>query len=525
MRFFNTAGPVKPELHYCLPPLERFSLSEVLSLIDQMKYFVLHAPRQTGKTSALLELMDYLNQEGTYKAVYLNVEAGQTARENVNEGIRAVLSHMGLRARQHVNDPFPEQIWHDVLMKNGGNDALHYVISLWAEKSDKPLVLLIDEIDSLIGDTLISVLRQLRSGYDKRPSSFPQSIILCGVRDVRDYRIHSDKEKAVITGGSAFNIKAESLRMGNFTKQEVMSLYYCHTEKTGQKFSDNALDTAWEYTEGQPWLVNALGYEACFKMKENTDRSMMVTSEMIHQAAEAIILRRETHLDQLADKLKEERVRKVIAPVLAGEEGLKDAGDDDIWYVRDLGLIRIEGNVRIANRIYQEVIPRALTYTTQIGITHETLWYVKKDGSLDMDKLLAAFQDFFRKHFDEWSKDMQYKEASAQLLMQAFLARIVNAGGQIYREYGLGRKRTDLLIIWRYGEKVQEVVIELKIRYGTTEKTVKEGLPQIFEYMDKCGADQGHLVIFDRRKSISWSKKIFRRQKQYKGRKISVWGM
>ena len=57
MRFFNTAGPVNPQDHYCLPPLTRLNLDEVLSLIAQKKYFLLHAPRQTGKTSCLLALM------------------------------------------------------------------------------------------------------------------------------------------------------------------------------------------------------------------------------------------------------------------------------------------------------------------------------------------------------------------------------------------------------------------------------------------------------------------------------------
>ena len=76
MRFFNTAGPTECDSHYCLEPLERFELEEILSLIDQKKYFVLHAPRQTGKTTCLLSLMKYLNREGRYKCLYINVEAG-----------------------------------------------------------------------------------------------------------------------------------------------------------------------------------------------------------------------------------------------------------------------------------------------------------------------------------------------------------------------------------------------------------------------------------------------------------------
>ena len=219
MRFFNTAGPVRCEDHYCLPPLERFDLTEILSLIAQKKYFVLHAPRQTGKTTCLLALMDYLNASGSYRCLYFNVESAQAARENVRQGMRAILSEMASSAVDFLEDDFLKTRWVKVLEESGEYAALGELLSLWAKESQLPLVIFIDEIDSLIGDTLISVLRQLRTGYSKRPAMFPQSIVLCGVRDVRDYRIHSATDKAIITGGSAFNIKAESLRLGNFSKR------------------------------------------------------------------------------------------------------------------------------------------------------------------------------------------------------------------------------------------------------------------------------------------------------------------
>lgn len=164
--------------------------------------------------------------------------------------------------------------------------------------SEKPLILLIDEIDALVGDTLISVLRQLCAGYYKRPEFFLQSIILCGVRDVRDYRIHSSAGKAIITGGSAFNIKAESLRLGDFTQQDVETLYTQHTTETGQPFTTEAVTLAWHLTQGQPWLVNALAYETTFNLAAGRDRSHPITAEMIQIAKENLILRRETHLDQ-----------------------------------------------------------------------------------------------------------------------------------------------------------------------------------------------------------------------------------
>ncbi|MFQ5616312.1 MAG: AAA family ATPase, partial [Anaerolineales bacterium] len=223
MRFFNTAGPVRCQDHYCIPPLTRFELDEILMLIEQKKYFILHAPRQVGKTSYLLALRDYLNKQGRYRCVYFNVEVAQTDRENVPSAMRSLLGEMVSRARTTLDDSFPQSVWQDVLRENGGA-ALNPVLTRWAEASPKPLILLIDEIDSLVGDTLISVLRQLRAGYDKRPASFPQSVILCGVRDLHDYRIHASREKAVITGGSAFNIKAASLRMDDFERQEVETL-------------------------------------------------------------------------------------------------------------------------------------------------------------------------------------------------------------------------------------------------------------------------------------------------------------
>ncbi|MCE7985124.1 MAG: ATP-binding protein [Caldilinea sp. CFX5] len=526
MRFFNTAGPVKPELHYCLPPLQRFDLAEVLLLIDQQKYFVLHAPRQVGKTSYLLALMDYLNGVGNYRALYFNVEVAQTAREDVARGMVAILSMLSSMARTRLHDTFPESIRQAVLANHGGDAALFELLTQWAQASDKPLVLLIDEIDALVGDTLISVLRQLRAGYANRPVNFPQSIILCGVRDVRDYRIHSDREKTVITGGSAFNVKAESLRLGDFDRAEMELLYHQHTKETGQVFKADTLELMWELTRGQPWLVNALGYEVCFKMKEGRDRTQPITADMVAKAKENLILRRETHLDQLTDKLKEPRVHRVIAPILAGDGEPEKLPADDVQYVADLGLITTKGQIRIANKIYQEVIPRELIYTTQLTITHQPEWYIAGDGRLDIPKLLAAFQQFFREHSASWLQQFDYQEAGPQLLLQAFLQRIVNGSGQITREYGLGRDRTDLLVLWSQGDiQTQRVVIETKLRRGKVVTTIKKGGEQTWRYMDSSAADEGHLVIFDRDQAKPWSEKVFTRTESFQGRIIQVWGM
>ncbi len=525
IKFFNTAGPVDRENHYKIDPLQRINLDEIQLLIDSQKYFVLHAPRQTGKTSLLLALMKYLNSRGNYTCLYLNVESAQAARENVKDGIQAILNILANDAVDYLGDTYLKSSWMQIFNENGTFTALQVALNLWCKANKKPIVLLIDEIDSLVGDTLISVLRQLRSGYPKRPGMFPQSIILCGVRDVRDYRIHSDIEKTIITGGSAFNIKSTSLRLGDFTTEEIKALYLLHTTETGQSFNDDVFPLVWDLTDGQPWLVNALAYETCFKMKEGKDRSVTITPGMINQAKENLILRRETHLDQLSDKLKEERVRRVLEPLLACSQEAKKIPEDDVDYTIDLGLVKKDRQIRIANRIYREVIPRTLTYSTQLTINQEASWYLKDDGTIDMDKLLTAFQEFFRKNFEHWIDGFEYSEAGPQLLLQAFLQRIVNGGGSVEREYGLGRQRTDLLVQWPYKSGKQEAVIELKLLYGKLETTIEKSLEQTWQYMDKCGTDEGYLLIFNRSPGVSWEEKIFKKEQNFNSTKITVYGM
>ena len=531
-KFFNTAGPIQSDIHYNVNPLHRINLDELEQLILQRKYFILHAPRQTGKTSCLLALRDYLNEQGDYIAVYANVEAGQAARNDVLRVVTATTSAIADRLSLVLKDRMPQELFQEMKHKENADSLLTAYLREICGILPKPLVLFIDEIDALVGDSLVSVLRQIRAGYDQRPQYFPISIVLCGVRDVRDYRIVLSNQD-IITGGSAFNIKAESLRLGNFSKEEIHELYMQHTAATGQEFAEACFPMIWEATEGQPWLVNALGYEVTIKMKENRDRSIRIIPEMIYKAQERIIYRRDTHIDILIDKLREERVRNVIAPMLANEDGEVEQHlkDDDIQYVIDLGLIVRDKPLRVANAIYKEVIPRELTWARQQTLIQQSAWYMNPDNSINMEKLLLDFQQFFRENADAWIERFDYKESGPQLLLQAFLQRVVNGGGYIDREYGLGRGRTDLLITKplteQYGGPFQRIVLELKIFRSNMAATIEKGLQQTLEYMDKCGGtiNEGHFILFDRRPERSWDDKIWHRTEVYRGRKIEVWGM
>ena len=531
MRFFNTEGPVRAEDHYAIPPLKRGNVGEILDLIRAKRYFVLHAPRQTGKTSALIALRDLLNSGqggGDFRCVDVNVEVGQVARDDTERGIRAIMGSLADSAML-LGDDFPAGVWLDVLENMGPENALKGLLTRWCLANPTPLVLLVDEIDSLVGDTLLSVLRQLRAGYQQRPKGFPQSIVLCGVRDIRDYRIRSSSGE-VVAGGSPFNVAAKSLRLGDFTRRETRRLMLQHTLETKQRFTPAARKAVWEQTQGQPWLVNALCAGACFDSEAGRDRSRAIGVGDVNDAREELILSRRTHLDQLAHKLEEERVRRVVEPILAGGEA--EHSLRDLEYARDLGLLAPDRPPRIANPIYAEVVPRELGYVLQDSLDVDDAWYVDAAGVVDLSKLLTAFATFYSEHAEHWLRRFnEYGEAASQLILQAYLQRIVNGGGRIEREYGLGRGRTDLLVLWP-GEAGQpydlwrRFVIECKVLRASDrrsmEATIERGMEQTLGYMEKCNAEEGHLVVFDRRKEPSARERLGE-DLERDGRRVTVW--
>ena len=531
MRKFNTEGPIIAEDHYHVPPLERVDLREILELIRDKRYFVMHAPRQTGKTSALLALRDLLNSGavGDFRCVYVNVEAAQAMRENVEPAMRVILGALASRARS-VGDAFLYDVWPGIL-ETFGTGALAEALTRWCEAESKPVVLLIDEIDTLIGDTLISVLRQLRAGYDLRPSGFPQSVVLCGVRDVRDYRIHSSSENAMVAGGSAFNVKAESLRLGDFTDADVRTLLAQHTEETGQPFTPEALSTVWRQTRGQPWLVNALCRRACFGGDAGRDRSRAITADDLLDAQEHLILSRVTHLHQLADKLQEDRVRRVVEPLLSGASE-DESSTPDLEYVRDLGLIarrhsathrqsdlRGDGAARAYLCRPGEDAPRSHVVPGRGRRPRPRQAAGRLPGILP--RALRALGSAFRLRRSRPAAPVTGVLAANRQRRGAHRAR-VRAGTRAHRP-------AHRLATCRRGgtpNAACRFVVECKVLHKSLERTIREGLAQTAGYMDRCAAQSGHLVIFDRTAGKPWKDKIFRRHEHAAdGHAITVWGM
>ncbi|MBU6346958.1 MAG: ATP-binding protein, partial [Cyanobacteria bacterium REEB494] len=368
-------------------------------------------------------------------------------------------------------------------------------LSEWSTQSPRPLVILLDEIDSLTDEALIFILRQLRSGFPRRPQGFPHSVGLIGMRDVRDYKVKSGGSERLNTS-SPFNIKAESLTLSNFTLPEVEELYLQHTQATGQVFTIEAIQQAFYLTDGQPWLVNALARQATQVLVK--DITQPITVEVINRAKEILIQRQDTHLDSLAERLREDRVKAIIQPMLSGSD-LPDTPEDDRRFLLDLGLVKRSplGGLTIANPIYQEVIPRVLSQGSQDSLPQIQPTWLNADNTLNPDKLLHAFLEFWRQHGEPLLRSAPYHEIAPHLVLMAFLHRVVNGGGTLEREYAIGSGKMDICL--RYGQVVMG--IELKVRREKLDPLSK-GLTQLDKYLDGLGLDTGWLVIFDRRPGL-----------------------
>lgn len=473
-----------------IDPLRR--LAGLAELVDGQNYFVLHAPRQVGKTTSFERWTEALTAAGSYSALVVSCEVGRATPDDVGATEDTLLASWRLEARQSLAPELQPPAW----PAEAEGARIFAALGAWAAACPRPLVLVLDEIDALRGPALLSVLSQLRLGHRYRPRAFPWSIGLVGMRDVRDYKGASGGSASLETS-SPFNIKVESLTMRDFEPDELRELYAQHTAETGQAFEPEAVDRAYALTRGQPWLVNALAREATSAVPNRTEP---IGRAAIDAARERLVLRQDTHLDSLAERLREDRVRRVIEPILAGL-GAPNLAPDDLRFAQDLGLVRRGdgGALEIANPIYREVIPRVLALGPQSFLPSITPTWLTPHGRLDGGALLDAFVAFWRQHAEPLMSAAPYHEVAPHLVLMAFLHRVVNGSGTITREYATGSGRLDLLVEYGRGDDRDRLAIELKVWRPSSPDPRADGLVQLDGYLSSSSLDAGWLVIFDRR--------------------------
>jgi hypothetical protein len=527
IKLFNTVGSCIPSEHYMLPVLPR--LPEVDELIEDKFYFVIHAPRQSGKTTFLNFLNDEINSQGKYYSLYCSL----STLKNIADRHEAIIAiHEQLNKSMYFSDidliAEKAYSYNTLPFIKDTTTSISMMLTKLCSSLDKDLVILFDEADCLSGDGLISFLGQIHDSYLTKgiKLKFPSSIALVGMRNIRDYLSQVRPEAESKGPVSPFNIIKKALILSNFTSDEIKTLYNQHTEASGQVFEPSAIERAWYWSEGQPWLVNALAYEAVTEILKK-QYSEPITGPLIDLAAEALIKRRDTHIDSLLERLKEPRVIRVMDPVFAGTKSKISLGSDDRQYCLDLGLVT-EGedrNLRPANGIYQEIMSRALTDDIQKSIDDRFFPTYWTDGKIIfMNIILKRFQNFWLHDSDSFPKrpsdlaDIKYDEATVAFSLLAYLQKVLSAGARVHRNFSEGRGSVDICVIFH--EKKYLIEIKLKDK----EISRKKSLAQLAGYLDASGEKEGWLVVFDRNRQKSREEKIYWKTVQLKGVTIHIVG-
>ena len=517
-RHFNTTGPCDKARHYMLPPRAR--LPDLIPFVEQHLYFVVHAARQTGKTTAMRAFAEELRGLGV-----LGLWATLEESRGIDEVERA--EPLWIDAIEAAAEALPAPQRPPPLsavMERPAGRRLRAWLRLWcAQVAPTPVVLLLDEADTVQGPALLSLLSQLRAGFmDRGPGTFPVSVALVGMRDLRDY-VTATKGGQAVNPGSPFNVKAESITLRDFTAAEVGALLQQHTDDTGQPFDAEAVAQIVDLTQGQPFLTNALARRLTLEVVP--DRSQPITAADVERAREGLIRSRTTHLDALSHRLREPRVARVLAPILLGE-GEIDYEHDDFAYTVDLGLVRRGADgAEISNPIYREVLVRELTTNRQENLPRPWWPWARPSGGIDMAALAEAFAAWWRENAEmvQRNADRGYIEALPHLALMAFLQRVVNSGGRITREYAAGRGRIHVLVEFA-GER-QAIELKRVVDGGRSMERVKaDGVAQLVGYLDRLGLAEGWLWIFDQRAGRTWEQRLWAEEIEVNGRRVYLRG-
>jgi len=491
LRFFNTTGPCDPDYHYMLPPEDRLVGAQLHRYIKDRLYWVLHAPRQTGKTTFLLNKMREINAGGEAIACYVSVGCCDVISDT-NQTISAICDAIKWHASSY-NVPVPKI----------ANKSIYNLLGSWAKLvAPKPLIVFFDELEVLTDESLMSFLSQLSKGFVSRDAGiFPVSIALLGRSDMKG-NSGPYPDLSFVTVDSAMFMR--------FQKNDIANLFAQRTTENGQLITQEALDYVYEQSQGQPWIVNSLFKRAtmCILNQESVET---ITVSHIQKAMELMFRASDTHLEGLSVRLRNPQIREIIDTMITCEPAPALAESDTFRYLSNLGFVTVEnGTPIIANPIYRKVIADNLACGIKYAIPKPEWQWEMPDGSLNMDDTLKEFQLFWRRYADRWEQKLNYPRAFSHLMLLGFMQRVLYDKGHIEYEFSAGRGRMDLGIEYNG----QWYIIEIKlVHHHDGPQTVREeGLEQIRKYRDKIARDApAYLLIFDRRpktKEKSWDERI-----------------
>lgn len=491
MRQFNVTGSCNPQDHYMVNLDTR--LAQIKEMIDDGKYFVINRGRQYGKTTTLSALEEYLCEDYIVISMdfqFLDASDFENARIFVKAFAREI--YFNKKYRQYLSEEILSEI--KELRKNGASlSELFICLSEWCSESDKPIVLIIDEVDSASNNQVfLDFLAQLRGYYLQRNkrSTF-QSVILAGVHDIRNLRqkIRSDADHK---HNSPWNIASSFDVDMSFSPDDIAGMLTDyendhHTEMNIHEISQLIYD----YTSGYPVLVSSI----CKLMDE---KNKDWTRNAVIASAKELMTEKIPLIESLINKLEDnENLRNMLHSMLFhGRKYLYNAYDSVIGDAVMYGFVKNqEGSTVIANRIFETVIydwfislETTDSLIFSIGVNDKNQFI--RNGHLDMERILEKFVMHFNDIYG--SQPDKFKEDDGRKLFLLYLRPIINGVGNYYIEAQTrDQRRTDVIVDY-LGERF---IIEMKIWHG--EEYHSRGEQQLSEYLDYYHIDKGYLLSFN----------------------------
>lgn len=510
VRTFKTTGACTPDKNYMVDLSSR--LRQIKSMVDQGLYFTVNRARQYGKTTMLTALRPYLAPQ--YEVISLDFQGISSGGFDTESSFIKALCRQILQKQKRTNKPGGIMARMKELTDRADAglvlDELFAVFNDWCDQAEKPMVLIIDEIDSAANNQVfLDFLAQLRLQYLQRetgenPSAF-QSVILAGVTDIKNMkkRLRPDEAHKF---NSPWNIAADFNVDMSFSEADIAGMLreYESDHHTGMDV-ETAAQTIEDYTSGYPFLVSRI----CQLL--DADSSLSWTAHSIGEIVRRILLERNTLFDSLMGKVHDnKKLYDILWRILfAGEAVSYNPDDIAISDAEMYGFVRNNGGtVQIANRIFETRLynfflsQAELNSSAYQAATDDKQQFIEK-GRLDMDRVIERFAVIYDDLYGD--KEETFDEAEGRQRFLLYVRPIINGTGNYYVEAETrNRRRMDLVIDY----KGEQFVIELKIWRGR--KYHEDGEIQFCGYLDRMHLDKGYLLTysFNRDKQPGVTRKI-----------------
>ena len=504
MKSFNTTAVCIPSKHYMVDLSDR--VKAIRRLVDEGKYFAINRARQYGKTTTLNLLRDYLAED--YDVISLDFQGIGEAGFRTEQSFVKAFCRL-LKKRKNNYQLFPAEIKGELdeylsrKEEKAELDELFITFSEWCEMAEKPVVLMIDEVDSAANNQVfLDFLAQLRDGYiardTERYSTF-QSVILAGVTDIKHLKGKIRPEDAHKVN-SPWNIAADFTIDMSLSEEGIRGMLddYEADHHTGMDTGAMARQIR-EYTNGYPFLVSRI----CQLMDEQISRTVSLseawTSFGFHESVKYILAENNTLFQSLTKNLDTypELKASIRSILMEGTKLTWNAQQEDIIQMQMYGLIRNEQNsVRISNRIFETMLYNLFLSEEELksSVFSRAGDLAKnqfvEDGRLNMRLILQRFIDTYMEIYGPLTDRFQEKDGREQFLL--YLKPIINGTGNYYIEAQTrNQTRTDIVVDYLG----RQYVIELKIWRGS--RYNEAGEKQISEYLDYFHLTTGYMLSFN----------------------------